>query len=100
MAGTRWGWSAALVLLVGLAVPGSGRAGWLFGHHKCPPPSYSPHHQWTPALYRFARHVHGPTLSVHPPDRYPGLPVTYQIFRYPCPPVDPAQLVAERAIAP
>jgi hypothetical protein len=89
----RW-WAA---LLVAVLLPAGARAGG-FGSYlyyycsDCPPPSYSPCHYWTPALYRIHACLHGPKVSVYPPDRFPSTPPRYEITPYHCPAADPAAI--------
>jgi hypothetical protein len=101
MNGTRGGRLAGLVLGALLLAAGEGHAGPWFGWHKadCPRPSYSPCHYWTPSLYRVNACLHGPHLSVYPPDRAPGLAPSYLINRYPCPVTDPTTFYENRARA-
>jgi hypothetical protein len=58
----------------------------------CPAPSYSPVHYWLPSLHRVNACLHGPYAPTYAPDRFPGIPPTYLITRFPCPGVDPAAL--------
>jgi hypothetical protein len=96
MRGRKAGWVALLVLLAGLLLPGRGSAGLLFGpkpYHpwNCPPRCYSCWHYWAPAPYRIWAGCHGPKVSVYPPDRFPCVPPSAAIIRFPCPGVPPPQ---------
>jgi hypothetical protein len=59
---------------------------------RCPPGSYPPKLYWTPELYRIHWHLHCPRLPLYARDRFPGIPVSYRITPYPCPPVDPREI--------
>ncbi|HKI30964.1 MAG TPA: hypothetical protein VKA46_03805 [Gemmataceae bacterium] len=84
---------AALVLAAGLLFTGRASAGplldWLC-HDDCPRPSYSPFRYWTPGAAYVHDCVHGPWLSVYPPDRHPEIPPSFNILKYPCPAADAA----------
>jgi hypothetical protein len=57
---------------------------------QCPPSSYSPCHYWTPAVYRWRAYHHCSGQYLYAIDRFPEMPPTYQIIKYPCRAVDPA----------
>lgn len=92
----RAGWTG-LGLAAWLLLPVAGRADPVVesapAREHCPHTSYSPLHYWTPALYRLHACLHGPKAPTYAPDRFPCVPPTYKIIRYPCPAVDPATLV-------
>ncbi len=97
MRGKRNGWSAALVLLLGLFAAGPASAGPYFGEwtpwycpHDCPPGTYSPLHYWAPRVYRARAWVHPSYLDQYPPGPCPPVPATFQFSRYRCPGVLPA----------
>ncbi len=92
-----------LVLAAGLAMATSASAGPLlacFGHRDDPPPSYSPVRYWAPRVARANDCVHGPRLSVYPPDRHPEIHPDYVIIKYPHPAVDPAATIIEPPTPP
>jgi hypothetical protein len=91
-----------IVLVAALACTSSAQAGpfgWFFPSES-QPNSYTPLHYWTPALTRLHEYFHGPKLDVYPPDRHPEIPPTYTNLRYPCPAVDPAATLIQRAPPP
>jgi hypothetical protein len=87
-------WLVALVLSVGMLLPARAGAGWLLSHRNpdCPASSYSPCHYWTPTLYRLHVACHGPKLNVYAVDRFPDVPINYQITPYPCPAAPPSAI--------
>jgi hypothetical protein len=92
----RWLTVAALVLAAGLVPARTAHAGALWDWlHDCPLPSYSPFRYWAPGLARVNDRVHGPKLSVYPPDRHPEVPPTFRILEFRCPAVDPAATLIE-----
>ena len=62
--------------------------------------SYSPFRYWAPGAARLSDDIHGPKLSVYPPDRHPEIPPTYLILKYPCPAVPPAATIIEPPTPP
>jgi hypothetical protein len=94
---------AALVFLAGLVSTDTAHAGplkdWLFPDDG-PSPSYSPLRYWAPALGRVHDKVHGPKMSVDPPDRHPEIPPTFTILTFPHPAVDPAATTIEPPTPP
>jgi hypothetical protein len=66
---------------------------WLCPYHDCEKPWYSPARYWAPAAARLNDIVHGPKLSVYPPDRHPEITPTYIIIKYPCPYSDPGATI-------
>ncbi len=97
----RRNWLAPAVLMVGLLSPAAARAGWLTEKlfckgATCPAPSYSCLNYWAPGVKRAEAHFHGPYLNVYPP----SCAAETVRLNYRCPAVDPAHLVAERAVLP
>jgi hypothetical protein len=92
----RWLAVGTLILAAGLMPATTARAGpvwdWI---HGCPPPDYSPFRYWTPAAARIHDRIHGPKISVYPPDRRPEIPPTFEIIPYKCPATDPASTLIE-----
>jgi hypothetical protein len=91
----RSGRFAALALGVGLCAAAAGRADSQVEPRPCdgavcPGNSYSPCHYWTPAVYRWRAWHHCPGQYLYATDRFPEMPPTYQIIKYPCRAVDPA----------
>lgn len=93
----------ALALAAASVLGGSAQAGWMDGRRApeesckdgtCPKPWYSRLHFWTPTAVRVKARIHGPALNPYAP------PCAAQqvLIAYPCQPVDPARLVAEREI--
>ena len=62
--------------------------------------SYSPFRYWAPGAARISDEIHGPKLSVYPPDRHPEVPPNYTILQYPHPPVEPAATIIEPSTPP
>jgi hypothetical protein len=93
MSGTRNGWIGALVLVMWTMLPGTGRAGpildWCGWGKDCPRPSYSPLHYWTPSLYTCYAYHHDQRGVYATQYRYPEVPNSYRIIRYPCPAAPP-----------
>jgi len=88
----RNGWLAALVLL---ALSPRARADSALGPGTRPAPEcsgccYSPCHYWAPGLYRFWADLFGPKMNQYAPNRYPQIPPTYRIIRFPGPCAAPA----------
>ena len=93
---------ALIVLLAVVATASTANAGpfgWLFPSES-QPNSYSPVRYWAPGAARFSDDVHGPRINVYAPDRHPEIPPTYNNLRFPCPAVDPAATLIERASPP
>ena len=92
-----WRAIAGLAITAALVLPALGRPEDLPekpGHNaaRCPPGSYPPKLYWTPELYRIHWHLHCPRLPLYARDRFPGIPISYRITPYPCPPVDPHEI--------
>jgi hypothetical protein len=101
MNGTRGFRRATLVLALALMAAQTASAGPLLDAlmdklHGCPPSNYSPLHVLTPDLYYAHECLHGPRVSVYPPNRVPGVQPTFERYCYPCRSVVPSALVAER----
>ena len=83
----------ALVFAVGLVSANTASAGPLmdlFIPGADQSSSYPPIRYWAPAVARVGDTIHGPRLSVYPPDRHPEIPATYSILNYCYPAVEPA----------
>ena len=93
----------ALLLFAGLVPTSTASAGplmeWLRPEDG-QPPAYSPFRYWTPGLARVNDAVHGPKISVYPPDRHPEIPATFTILKYCRPAVDPAATIIEPPTPP
>jgi hypothetical protein len=92
---------AMVVLVAALAGASSASAGpfgWIFPNES-QPNSYTPWYTWAPRAER-VHDLHGPKLDVYPPDRHPEITPEYNILRFPCPAVDPAATLIERASPP
>jgi hypothetical protein len=94
-------WRLAIVLLAGGAISSLAQAGGLLDcmsdrEPHCPPSSYSRLHYVTPCLYRWYEIHHTPYPQYFAIDLHPNMAPTYRSFQYPCPPVNPALLTAER----
>ncbi|HEV8059437.1 MAG TPA: hypothetical protein VGP68_06175 [Gemmataceae bacterium] len=93
---------AMAVLVAALATASTASAGpfdWLFPSES-QPNSYTPFHYVAPRAIRLNEDVHGPKIDVYPPDRHPEITPTYNILRFPCPAVDAAATLIERASPP
>ncbi len=92
-----------LVVVAGLFGTRTASAGpildWLFPDDG-PTPTYSPGRYWAPGLGHLNDNVHGPKISVYPPDRHPEIQPTYTILKFPCQPVDPAATIIEPPTPP
>jgi hypothetical protein len=87
---------AALVIAAGVVCAPTARAGPLWNWlHGCPQPDYSPVRYWAPAVARAHDEIHGPKISVYPPDRHPEIPPTFEVLPYRCPPVAPALTIID-----
>jgi hypothetical protein len=87
---------AALVFATGVVLAPTAQAGPLWNWlHGCARPSYSPIRYWAPAVARTNDEIHGPKISVLPPDRHPEIPPTFEVLPYRCPPVPPALTIID-----
>jgi hypothetical protein len=101
MNGTRGLRRATLVIALSLMATQTASAGPLLDAlmdklHGCPPSNYSPFHVLTPDLYYAHECLHGPRVSVYPPNRFPCTEPTFERYSYRCRSVEPSALVAER----
>jgi hypothetical protein len=86
-------WPMAMVLLLGLLVPGQALAGPFFGDwgwcwhpaRDCPRGEYSPLHYWATEWFRVRACVRPSNLDQYPPEPCPPLPVTFESNKYRCP---------------
>jgi hypothetical protein len=89
--------SPLVFFVMGLGSVGSASAGplfdWLCPSGDCEKSTYSPARYWAPGAARVSDMVHGPKISVYPPDRHPEITPTYIIIKYPCPYSDPAATI-------
>ncbi len=103
MVGLRRLTLAALVLAAGLVPVGPTNGGpvkdWFFPADGASP-EYSSFRYWTPGLAHLHDDVHGPKISVYPPDRHPEIPSTMTILMFKCPCIDPAATIIEPPTPP
>jgi len=90
----------AVGVTVGSAAGNSAFAGGIWFGNDGQPSSYSPLRFWAPQLGRLNDHIHGPKLSVYPPDRHPENPATVMVLKYPCRTAYPAETIIPRPTPP
>jgi hypothetical protein len=83
----------ALVMLAGFVSLAETRADPYTHAEKraaAPPVSYSPLHYWAPTPYRWMEYLHPKTVPLYAADRYPEIPNSIGVMRFPNPAVAPA----------
>jgi hypothetical protein len=94
---------AAVLFLAGTVSAPTAHAGpvlgWLFPGVGAGN-SYSPFRYWAAGAAHLSDDIHGPKMSVYPPDRHPEIEPTYVILQFDHPAVDPGATIIQPPTPP